>query len=137
MGAIIASYGFTPLAKQGENGVQLVLGIFSGIMFLGLVCTWFIPETKGRTLEDLSNDNSSSSKSKKYTFKEEEDSSEYPNHEIDIESDKKMEMEMEKKEKEKEKEKEIMEEPQRGVAIGDGTSGSSDTSDLSSNVDEE
>lgn len=56
--------------------LQLLI-IFS---FLGLLCTWFVPETRGRTLEELSNegehqkpaakDSQDNNKEQKYTFQQ-------------------------------------------------------------------
>jgi len=59
LGAIISSYGFTYLATgppPGQNGVQLLLGIFCAFMFAGIFTTMLIPETKGIALEDISED---------------------------------------------------------------------------------
>jgi PHS family inorganic phosphate transporter-like MFS transporter len=56
LGAILASYVVTPIAKGRENGLQEVLGVFSIVMFLGLISTYLVPETKGLTLEELSNE---------------------------------------------------------------------------------
>ncbi|KAJ3367481.1 phosphate transporter [Allomyces arbusculus] len=54
MGAIIAAFGFDQIRGDHGEGMQLILGIFSGCMALGLICTFLIPETKGKTLEELS-----------------------------------------------------------------------------------
>eukprot|EP00727_Mastigamoeba_balamuthi_P005795 m51a1_g1835 putative mfs phs inorganic phosphate transporter (568) ;mRNA; f:550901-552741 len=56
LGAIIAAYGFQPIvdnARTKDEGIRTVLAIFSGVMFLGILTTLLIPETKGLTLEDL------------------------------------------------------------------------------------
>ncbi|KAI8870421.1 phosphate transporter [Ramicandelaber brevisporus] len=56
-GAILASLGFYQLKDLGgkKNGwVKHLLKIFGGIMILGLLFTFLIPETKGKTLEELS-----------------------------------------------------------------------------------
>jgi len=60
LGAIISSYGFTYVSLSpppGENGTQVLLGIFSAFMFAGIFTSLLIPETKGIRLEDLSEDN--------------------------------------------------------------------------------
>lgn len=51
LGAIIASYGFTPIAKH--YGIRVVLAIFSVVMFFGFLCTFLVPETKGKSLEEI------------------------------------------------------------------------------------
>lgn len=54
-GAVLTSFAFGTAADT--MGIQGVLGLFSGIMFLAAVCTFFfVPETKGMTLEDLETD---------------------------------------------------------------------------------
>jgi PHS family inorganic phosphate transporter-like MFS transporter len=53
LGAIVSSYGFTYLVNKWDNGVQILLGIFSIFMFLGFCFTFLIPETKGRSLEEI------------------------------------------------------------------------------------
>jgi PHS family inorganic phosphate transporter-like MFS transporter len=54
-GAILASYAFGPLANVGgtNKGIPLLLGLFSIFMFIGLLFTFLLPETQGRTLEDI------------------------------------------------------------------------------------
>ena len=69
LGAILASYAFTPISKNA-NGIQIILGIFSAFMFMGTLCTYFLPETKGKTLEDLANEDDTNDTSIKYSFKE-------------------------------------------------------------------
>ncbi|KAJ3362924.1 phosphate transporter [Allomyces javanicus] len=55
LGAIIAAFGFDQIkGKNGEN-MWVILLIFSVCMAAGLLCTFLIPETKGKTLEELSN----------------------------------------------------------------------------------
>ncbi|KAK9693756.1 hypothetical protein K7432_013754 [Basidiobolus ranarum] len=59
LGAIIATFGFNQLVeiggKDGEHAfLPQTLGIFSGIMFLGLLSTFWVPETKGKSLEEIS-----------------------------------------------------------------------------------
>ncbi|CAM9205722.1 unnamed protein product, partial [Phaeothamnion confervicola] len=64
-GAIVGAFGFLYASKDPSNpkdralygdigiGLQKSLGILCVCNFLGLLCTFFVPETKGRTLEDL------------------------------------------------------------------------------------
>lgn len=54
LGAIIAAQCFSLLSKS-SIGLQGVLIIFSGCCFLGLLFTLWVPETKGKTLEELEN----------------------------------------------------------------------------------
>lgn len=61
VGAIIAQCVFGPLvhkgAKPGSGAspwLNHVMQIFGGFMFCGVLTTWLIPETKRRTLEELS-----------------------------------------------------------------------------------
>ncbi|CAG8448420.1 7382_t:CDS:2, partial [Scutellospora calospora] len=62
LGAIISSVGFSKLkdigGAAGSNAfVKYLFLIFAGFMFSGLVATFFcVPETKGSTLEELSNE---------------------------------------------------------------------------------
>lgn len=53
-GAMITAFAFGSL--NDAIGLSAVLGILSGIMALCALCTLLIPETKGRTLEDIEND---------------------------------------------------------------------------------
>ncbi|KAF0717171.1 Aste57867_2457 [Aphanomyces stellatus] len=55
-GAIIAAQAFSVVAKS-SFGFQGVLYIFSGCCFMGLLFSFWVPETKGLTLEELSGDN--------------------------------------------------------------------------------
>ncbi|GLD94052.1 hypothetical protein PINS_up002663 [Pythium insidiosum] len=55
VGAIIAAQGFSVVAK-GPLGLKGVLYIFSACCFLGLLFSFWVPETKGLTLEELSNE---------------------------------------------------------------------------------
>jgi PHS family inorganic phosphate transporter-like MFS transporter len=60
LGAIISSVGFFQLKDSfgGVNsGIPILLGIFAGFMFIGLLFTFLIPETKGKSLEELSSEN--------------------------------------------------------------------------------
>ncbi|CAG8688738.1 15266_t:CDS:2, partial [Dentiscutata erythropus] len=52
LGAIIAQVG-----EKGSNAfLPHLLQIFAAFMFAGLLFTFLIPETKGKTLEELSNE---------------------------------------------------------------------------------
>ncbi|KAH9132598.1 hypothetical protein AeRB84_021056, partial [Aphanomyces euteiches] len=55
-GAILAAQCFAEIAK-GSFGFKGVLYIFSACCFLGLLFSFWVPETKGLTLEELSGDN--------------------------------------------------------------------------------
>ncbi|KAF0693911.1 Aste57867_15163 [Aphanomyces stellatus] len=54
-GAILAAQCFAVVAKT-SFGFQGVLYIFSGCCFMGLLFSFWVPETKGLTLEELSGD---------------------------------------------------------------------------------
>ncbi|KAF9111450.1 Inorganic phosphate transporter pho84 [Mortierella sp. AM989] len=56
LGAIIAQVGFSNLKDHGgpNMGIPMLLKIFALFMFIGLLVTFLIPETKGKTLEELS-----------------------------------------------------------------------------------
>ena len=58
LGAIIAQVGFSKLQNHGgpNAGIPMLLEIFALFMFIGLCVTFLIPETKGKTLEELSNE---------------------------------------------------------------------------------
>ncbi|KAF9432534.1 Inorganic phosphate transporter pho84 [Entomortierella beljakovae] len=58
LGAIIAQVGFSRIKDNGgpNKGIPLLLKIFAIFMFIGLLVTFLIPETKGKTLEELSNE---------------------------------------------------------------------------------
>ncbi|DAZ94004.1 TPA: hypothetical protein N0F65_007248 [Lagenidium giganteum] len=53
VGAIIAAQGFSVIAKGSANGLRNVLYTFSACCFLGLLFSFWVPETKGLTLEQL------------------------------------------------------------------------------------
>ncbi|KAJ3081526.1 Inorganic phosphate transporter pho84, partial [Physocladia obscura] len=53
VGAIIGVQAVGPIFN---NNPQLVLWIFAAIMFTGAIATLLLPETKGKTLEELSNE---------------------------------------------------------------------------------
>jgi len=58
LGAIIAAHTFSTIkdlgGKTGSNNfIQGLFGILAGFMFLGFIVTTFLPETKGKTLEEL------------------------------------------------------------------------------------
>ncbi|KAF8240716.1 phosphate permease [Tricholoma matsutake] len=58
VGAIVAQVGFAKLVNIGGTGkfVKHILEIFAFFMLTGIFSTLLLPETKGRTLEDLSNE---------------------------------------------------------------------------------
>lgn len=58
LGAIVAQVGFSRLKDIGGPNafVKHILEIFALFMLTGIFSTMLIPETKGRTLEDLSNE---------------------------------------------------------------------------------
>jgi PHS family inorganic phosphate transporter-like MFS transporter len=58
LGAIISSAGLFQLKDIGGKNAQVptLLIIFSVFMVVGLIFTFLLPETKGKTLEQLSND---------------------------------------------------------------------------------
>ncbi|KZT22012.1 phosphate permease [Neolentinus lepideus HHB14362 ss-1] len=58
IGAIIAQVGFAQLANIGgmNKFVPRILEIFAFFMLTGVFSTLLLPETKGRTLEDVSNE---------------------------------------------------------------------------------
>ncbi|KAF9996867.1 Inorganic phosphate transporter pho84 [Entomortierella chlamydospora] len=58
LGAIIAQVGFAQLKDHGgsNKGIPDLLKIFALFMLIGLLVTFLIPETKGKTLEELSNE---------------------------------------------------------------------------------
>ncbi|KAF9166427.1 Inorganic phosphate transporter pho84 [Actinomortierella ambigua] len=58
LGAIVAQVGFSQLKDRGGKNafIPQLLQIFALFMFIGLVFTFLIPETKGKTLEELSNE---------------------------------------------------------------------------------
>lgn len=55
LGAILAAQGFSTLKDIGGTNafIPQLLWIFSGCMFLGLIATFWVPETKGRSLEEI------------------------------------------------------------------------------------
>ncbi|KAF9104242.1 Inorganic phosphate transporter pho84 [Mortierella sp. GBA35] len=58
LGAILATFGFNKVAEIGGLPGQhaflpQLLGIFAGVMFLGFLATFLIPETKGMSLEEI------------------------------------------------------------------------------------
>ncbi|PRP86636.1 hypothetical protein PROFUN_05115 [Planoprotostelium fungivorum] len=56
-GAIIATYLFPEIVSVWpENGIQIIMGIFAFVMAAGLGVTFLVPETKGRSLEEISED---------------------------------------------------------------------------------
>nr|WEA77306.1 Pht1;2 [Wurfbainia villosa]WKE35831.1 Pht1;2 [Wurfbainia villosa] len=68
LGAIIGSFGFLYLAQNPNPakadhgypagiGVRNSLFLLAGCNLLGLLCTFFVPETKGKSLEEMSGEN--------------------------------------------------------------------------------
>jgi PHS family inorganic phosphate transporter-like MFS transporter len=59
LGAIIAQVGFARLINIGGTNrfLQHILEIFAFFMLTGIFSTMLLPETKGRSLEELSNEN--------------------------------------------------------------------------------
>ncbi|KAI8813799.1 major facilitator superfamily domain-containing protein [Cladochytrium replicatum] len=53
-GAIIAALGFQWIASNTAGGLQTCLWIFAACNLGGLIFTYWVPETKGKTLEELS-----------------------------------------------------------------------------------
>ncbi|KAF9295607.1 Inorganic phosphate transporter pho84 [Mortierella antarctica] len=55
LGAIVAQVGFSRLKDVGglNAGIPTLLQIFALFMFIGLLFTYLVPETKGKTLEEL------------------------------------------------------------------------------------
>ncbi|KAG0359905.1 Inorganic phosphate transporter pho84 [Podila minutissima] len=58
LGAILATFAFNQVAEiggaPGEHAfLPQLLGIFAGVMGLGFLCTFLIPETKGMSLEEI------------------------------------------------------------------------------------
>ena len=58
LGAIVAQVSFSHLKDIGgpNKSVKHILQIFALFMLTGVFSTMLVPETKGRTLEDLSNE---------------------------------------------------------------------------------
>jgi len=57
LGAIVSSVGFFQLKDSfggPDSGIPVLLGIFAGFMVIGLLFTFLIPETKGKSLEEYS-----------------------------------------------------------------------------------
>jgi len=58
LGAIVAQVGFSQMKNIGGKNafVDKLLIIFAVFMFIGLGFTYFIPETKGKSLEEINNE---------------------------------------------------------------------------------
>jgi len=65
LGAILAAQGFSAVAKS-SIGIPGTLYIFSACCFLGLLFTWWVPETKGKTLEEIVEETESLNSKKTY-----------------------------------------------------------------------
>ncbi|KAF9364045.1 Inorganic phosphate transporter pho84 [Mortierella sp. NVP85] len=65
LGAIIAQVGFSRLKDHGgpNQFIPQLLQIFALFMFIGLLVTFLIPETRGKTLEELSGEDDSTTSS--------------------------------------------------------------------------
>lgn len=50
-GAVVGLYAFGNIAEY--HGYRIALGALAVFMFAGLVCTYWVPETKGKSLEEL------------------------------------------------------------------------------------
>jgi PHS family inorganic phosphate transporter-like MFS transporter len=50
-GAIVGLYAFGTISRK--NGYPTALGALAAFMFVGLLCTFLVPETKGKSLEQL------------------------------------------------------------------------------------
>lgn len=59
LGAIVSQVGFAQLVNRPKknDGIGILLDVFAVFMAIGLAFTFLIPETKGKTLEELSNEN--------------------------------------------------------------------------------
>lgn len=53
-GAVLTAFAFGTISDR--LGLQGVLGLFSGIMTLTALVTLLIPETKGKSIQDIEND---------------------------------------------------------------------------------
>ncbi|KAF9113146.1 Inorganic phosphate transporter pho84 [Mortierella sp. AM989] len=58
LGAIAAQVGFSKMKDYGghNENIPMLLQIFAAFMFIGLLFTYLVPETKGKTLEELCGD---------------------------------------------------------------------------------
>ena len=65
MNDLFVKVGFFKLKDRGgsDHSLPLVLQIFFGFMVAGFLFTFLLPETKGKTLEELSGENEMSSPS--------------------------------------------------------------------------
>ncbi|PRP77350.1 hypothetical protein PROFUN_05595 [Planoprotostelium fungivorum] len=52
-GAIIGTFAFPVVTAEVSYGFRLLLGVFAIVMFLGLLITFLIPESKGMSLEEV------------------------------------------------------------------------------------
>jgi len=55
VGAVVGTFGFGFLkdTPNANAGLQNALGVLTAVNFIGLVCTYPIPEPRGKTLEDI------------------------------------------------------------------------------------
>ncbi|KAJ2735989.1 hypothetical protein IW152_001112 [Coemansia sp. BCRC 34962] len=58
IGAVVAQLGFFHLKDRGGKNafISQLIRIFALFMLIGLVFSWFVPETKGNALEELSDE---------------------------------------------------------------------------------
>ncbi|KAJ2799269.1 hypothetical protein H4R20_004505 [Coemansia guatemalensis] len=58
IGAVVAQLGFFQLKDRGGKNefIPELIQIFALFMLVGLIFTWFVPETKGKSLEELSDE---------------------------------------------------------------------------------
>ncbi|KAJ2392124.1 hypothetical protein H4S02_000965 [Coemansia sp. RSA 2611] len=58
VGAVVAQLGFFQLKDRGGKNafIPQLIQIFALFMLIGLIFTWFVPETKGKSLEELSDE---------------------------------------------------------------------------------
>ncbi|KAJ1734680.1 hypothetical protein LPJ72_002233 [Coemansia sp. Benny D160-2] len=58
VGAVISSLGFFHLKDKGGKDAFIphLIEIFALFMLLGFIVTWFVPETRGKTLEELNDE---------------------------------------------------------------------------------
>jgi len=67
LGAILAAQGFAAVAKS-SFGIPGTLYIFSACCFLGLLFTYWVPETKGKTLEEIVEESSTLNQGNKVAY---------------------------------------------------------------------
>jgi PHS family inorganic phosphate transporter-like MFS transporter len=70
MGSILAQVGFGLLKDIGGKNqwINHLLEIFAGFMFSGILSSLLIPETRGKSLEELSGEDKSNSQNDRKRF---------------------------------------------------------------------